>query len=191
VGRPLGPKAQLANSKRLAKDSKQAVECVRLGGFPLSDILFLYRIHIQGDIDTSLAFTSNSLRMVDVRDTQSNAWEPLVLVSQDSDSNGSEPSDSVLIRQAPDDIEVPVLDQSSSITALYCCEESGIAFCGRSNGRVDTCKLHNPENTMRNVYKYRGGLHKRHMNRLRLQAPSRYQRRLLGPFSCHANYNRC
>lgn len=122
--------------------------------YDFETLQFLHQIQMQEDSITSITFTSDNLRIIDVRGTQSNVWEPLALMSQDSDSHASEPSDSV--RQAIDDIEVPVFDQSSSITVLHCCEESGIAFCGRSNGRVDTCKLDDPENTMRNIYKHRG-----------------------------------
>jgi len=122
--------------------------------YDFETLQFLYQIQMQGDSLTAIAFTSDNLRIIDTRGTQSNVWEPLVLVNQDSDSNASEPSDSV--RQVKDDTELPMCDQSSSITVLHCCEESGIAFCGRSNGRVDTCKLDDPENTMRNIYKYRG-----------------------------------
>jgi len=78
----------------------------------------------------------------------------LVLVSQDSDSQSSEPSGSV--HRVMDDSGASVVDESATITSLYCCEESGIAFCGRNDGRVDTCNLDDAEKTMRNLYKHRG-----------------------------------
>lgn len=43
---------------------------------------------------TSLVFTSDSLRILDVGGTHANVWEPLVLVGQDTDSEPSEPSES-------------------------------------------------------------------------------------------------
>ncbi|KAH8650100.1 hypothetical protein BX600DRAFT_442186 [Xylariales sp. PMI_506] len=103
---------------------------------------FLHRIPIQHDPATAMTFTSDSLRILDVRTTQSNVWEPAVLVSQDTDSHSSKPSQSA--HQAVDDLAVASVDQSSITTSLYCCEENGIAFCGRSNGRVDTCKVRRP-----------------------------------------------
>ncbi|OIW22408.1 WD40 repeat-like protein [Coniochaeta ligniaria NRRL 30616] len=115
---------------------------------------FLHRVPIQGDPLTCIVFTTDSLRIIDVRGTQSNVWEAAILVSQDSYSSASEPSDSV--HQSIDDMEAPLVDQSSEITTLHCCEENGIAFCGRTDGRVDTCSLDDPEKTMRNLYKHRG-----------------------------------
>lgn len=54
------------------------------------------------------------------------------------------------------DDESVVADRWAAITVLHCCEECVIAFCGRSNGHVDTCHLDDPENTMRQLYKHRG-----------------------------------
>ncbi|KAK8102609.1 hypothetical protein PG984_015755 [Apiospora sp. TS-2023a] len=122
--------------------------------FDVDTLQFLHKVAIRGDPVTSLAFTSDSLRVADVRGTQANVWEPPVLVSQDSDSHSSEPSYSV--HQVLDDTNVSGLDQSEAIVSLYCCEDSGIAFCGRSNGHVDICSLDDPEKTMRNLYKHRG-----------------------------------
>lgn len=116
---------------------------------------FLHRIQVKGDPLQSLVFTTDNLRLIDIRGAQFNVWEAAVLVSQDSYSNASEPSGSV--HQATEDMEGPIVDQSSEITSLYCCEENGIAFVGRSDGRVDTCSLDDPEPTMRNLYKHRGG----------------------------------
>ncbi|KAI4927152.1 uncharacterized protein J4E92_006317 [Alternaria infectoria] len=114
----------------------------------------LHNIHIQGDPVSSLAFTSDSLRIVDSRGTQANVWEPLVLFGQDTEALSSEPSESV--HQIVDDIVESVVNESAIITTLHCCDQSGMAFCGRNDGRVDTCNLDDPENTMRNLYKHGG-----------------------------------
>jgi hypothetical protein len=127
------------------------------GGIKIYDfetLQFLQRIPIQGDPITSLAFTSDNVRIIDVRGMQANVWEPSVLVTQDSDSNASEPSESVY--PAVDDQGVPTVDQSANITVLQTCEESGMALCGRSNGRVDICNLDDPEKTMQQLYRHRG-----------------------------------
>ncbi|KAI4654839.1 uncharacterized protein J4E78_007016 [Alternaria triticimaculans] len=106
----------------------------------------LHSIHIQGDPVSSLAFTSDSLRIV-IRG-------PLVLFGQDTEALSSEPSESV--HQIVDDIVESVVNESAIITTLHCCDQSGMAFCGRNDGRVDTCNLDDPENTMRNLYKHGG-----------------------------------
>jgi WD40 repeat protein len=54
------------------------------GGIKIYDfetLQFLQRIPIQGDPITSLAFTSDNVRIIDVRGMQANVWEPSVLVS--------------------------------------------------------------------------------------------------------------
>ncbi|RKL39818.1 hypothetical protein BFJ72_g6545 [Fusarium proliferatum] len=122
--------------------------------FDFETLQFLHRIQVQGDPVTSLVFGTDGLRIIDVRGTHANVWEPLVLVSQDSDSRSSEPSESV--HHIVDDMGVSVVNESAAITALQCCEESGIAFCGRNNGSVDTCNLDDPEKTMRSLYSHRG-----------------------------------
>ncbi|RKL12119.1 hypothetical protein BFJ70_g16308 [Fusarium oxysporum] len=123
--------------------------------FDFETLQFLHRIQVQGDPVTSLVFTTDGRRIIDVRGTHANVWEPLVLVSQDSDSRSSEPSESV--HHIVDDMGVSVVNEAAAITALHCCEESGIAFCGRNNGSVDTCNLDDPEKTMRSLYNHRGG----------------------------------
>ncbi|KAK6826038.1 NACHT and WD domain protein [Apiospora arundinis] len=122
--------------------------------FDFDTLQFLHKVSIRDEPVTSLTFTGDSLRIADVRGTQANVWEPPVLVSQDSDSHSSEPSYSV--RQVLEDTGDSGLDQAEAIVSLQCCEESGIAFCGRSNGHVDICNLDDPEKTMRNLYKHRG-----------------------------------
>ncbi|KAK7949341.1 NACHT and WD domain protein, partial [Apiospora aurea] len=142
----------------ISPNGKTLVGYDGFGGIKLYDfetLQFLYEIPMKGDPITSIAFTSDNLRLIDVRGAQTNVWEPMVLVSQDADSNGSEPSDSV--RRIFDEPNGPVVDQSVDITVIHCCEACGIAFCGRNNGRVDTCNLDNPRKTMRNIYKHRGG----------------------------------
>ncbi|KAK2600092.1 hypothetical protein QQS21_005178 [Conoideocrella luteorostrata] len=114
----------------------------------------LHRIQDQTDTVSSLAFSSDSLQIIDVRHTHANVWKPLVLVSQDSDSQSSEPSESV--NQIVDEMSVSTVDESAVISSLYYCEESRIAFCGRNDGSVDTCNLDDPEKPMRNLYKHRG-----------------------------------
>ncbi|KAL5413298.1 hypothetical protein PMIN04_009503 [Paraphaeosphaeria minitans] len=141
----------------IAPNGKTVAGSDGVGGIKIFDfetLQFLHRIQVEGDPVAYLAFTSDSLRIVDAKGTQANVWEPLILMGQDSDSHASEPSDSV--HQILDDVQDSISDQSTDITTLYCCEQSGIAFCGRDNGRVDTCNLDDPENTMRNLYKHKG-----------------------------------
>lgn len=84
----------------------------------------------------SLVFTTDNLRIIDVREDQLNIWEPTILVSQDSYSSISEPGGSV--RRAIEDLEAPLVTQPSRITILHCCEKTGVAFCGRADGYITT-----------------------------------------------------
>ncbi|KAI0196396.1 WD40 repeat-like protein [Astrocystis sublimbata] len=114
----------------------------------------LHQIQFKGDPVSALAFTGNGLKIVDAHGTQANVWEPSVLASQDTNSHVSEPSNSG--DPMPGKDTTSVLDDSVAITSLFCCDETGMAFCGRNNGRVDTCNLDDPGNTMQNLYSHRG-----------------------------------
>ncbi|KAI1424639.1 WD40-repeat-containing domain protein [Xylaria sp. FL1777] len=123
--------------------------------FDFETLQSLYKIEVQDYPVTALAFTDNNLRIVDTRGTHANVWEPLILISQDTDSRFSEPRGSV--HQDVNDRAISVVDRSAAITFLHCCEETGVAFCGRKNGRVDTCDLGDPEKTICTLYKHGGG----------------------------------
>jgi WD40 repeat protein len=124
--------------------------------FDFETLQFLHRIPVEGDPVTSLVFTGDSLRIINTRGTHANIWEPLVLASQDSDSQCSERSESV--HQIVEDVGASIMEQAAAITSLHCCDENGMALCGRDDGWVDVCDLDDPENTMRHLYRHRGAI---------------------------------
>ncbi|TIA08966.1 WD40 repeat-like protein [Aureobasidium pullulans] len=128
------------------------------GGINLYDFESLQLLHCIRSRDgpaLDLVFTSDSLRILDIRATQANVWEPSVLVSQDVDaSSTSEPTDSVL--RSDEDSTALRTDDLAIITALRCCDETKLGFCGRSNGNVDICDLRDPVGTLRRLYMHRG-----------------------------------
>ncbi|MBE3041463.1 hypothetical protein IMZ48_02550 [Candidatus Bathyarchaeota archaeon] len=105
------------------------------------------RMGIQG-----LTFTSDSLRVIDVRVHQTNVWEPSVLVSQGSESDNRELGDSE--EHAGVEPPSPLQHESNRISVLHCYGKHSIAFCGRNNGAVDICHLDDPVNTMRELYRH-------------------------------------
>ncbi|KAF2105813.1 WD40-repeat-containing domain protein [Lophiotrema nucula] len=124
--------------------------------YDFETLQLLYRITVRDDPVTALAFTTDSLRMLEIRGMQTNVWEPSVLVSRDSGSTAS--SDQTLVGQVSHlAIEPGALsvEQDATITAVRCCSSNVRAFVGRNNGHVDTCELTSPATTMKPLYKHR------------------------------------
>ena len=143
------------NKAAISPNGKTIAGSDGMGGIQILDfetLQLLHRIQVTNSTATSIVFTTDGLRIIDARGTHANVWEPSVLVCQDSDSQSRDASESLPL--VPEGMGVSVVNQSETITSLFCCEETGIAFCGRSNARVDICNLDDPVNTMRNLYKH-------------------------------------
>jgi WD40 repeat protein len=101
---------------------------------------------------TTMAFTSDSRRLIDIRAYQVNVWEPLVLTRNSVDDNLSEPSDAIGI--AIEGLHVSRYDDSKVIiTAIICCYAGTRAICGKSNGAVDMYDLTNDHKSCWQLYR--------------------------------------
>lgn len=139
-------------------DGKLLAGCNSDGGievFEFETLQSLYRISVRDDPITAIAFTSDSSRILEIRGSQTNVWEPSILLGQDSRSTIS--SDRTLLNdsQTKTQPNVLALVQMAFVTALHCCTESGLAFVGRSNGHLDICRLDDPYGSMRELYRHR------------------------------------
>ncbi|TIA76809.1 WD40 repeat-like protein, partial [Aureobasidium pullulans] len=127
------------------------------GGINLYDfesLQLIHRVRPREDPAIDLVFTSDNLHIIDVRVSQLNLWEPAVLASRDIDSNSSEPAGSLC--PLDDNATLVRAEDLAIITALRCCNETRLAFCGRSNGNVDVCSLNGPVKTLQPLYKHQG-----------------------------------
>lgn len=83
-----------------------------------------------------LAFTANSLRFVEVRGDQFRVWEPTVLLRSDAVVEGGG-GDGVYGLIGVEEIEYKVVGKAApDITAIACCRDSGVVFCGTDDGTV-------------------------------------------------------
>lgn len=115
----------------------------------------LYRIPVHDDPVIGLAFTTDGLRILDIRAMQTNVWAPSVLVSYDNRSAASSGSAPKPGPQSAVEAGTPVEVPMANITAMHCCDLTNRAFIGRSDGHVDTCSLENPEDTLEELYRHR------------------------------------
>ena len=99
--------------------------------FEFETLRKLYRICFETQmIAKCLAFTANSLRFVEIREGQCRVWEPSVLLQSDGAADGGD-------SQSPQEVSYqPVGKQAPDITAVTCCRDSGIVFCGTEDGAV-------------------------------------------------------
>lgn len=93
----------------------------------------LYRIQADDYAIRAIAFSSDSLRFIDVRGPQSSVWESSVLVR----SEGAETeSVSDITLPVPQTIETDEIDSLIEITCIVCHDNGRDVFCGKDDGTV-------------------------------------------------------
>jgi WD40 repeat protein len=102
--------------------------------FDFPTLRFLYKIRYQRDpiAVKALGFTSDSLRLVELRASQCTIWEPSELLRQDDDGGSADagPNESAPLEVGYENREF------SEITALASLRSSPLAFCGKADGTV-------------------------------------------------------
>jgi WD40 repeat protein len=94
----------------------------------------LYRLEFEGDAipPRSLAFTSDSHRIIDVRANQCRLWDPAVLLRQDMDD---ENSDTVSVSTGIQEVNFQG-SMAAHVTAIEYVPGASIVFCGKEDGSV-------------------------------------------------------
>ncbi|KAH0566184.1 hypothetical protein GP486_000416 [Trichoglossum hirsutum] len=136
--------------------SGDSVGTIRVFDFEVFDfqkLKLLHIIHGRGDNIRSLAFFSDNLRFVDTRGSQSNVWEPAVLVRQEE--VGEEASDVVSLElqetPLPEPIEIDV------ITTMALEPRGAYIFCGTEGGLVNTFETRTGRHSQ-TLYKHSTGI---------------------------------
>jgi hypothetical protein len=102
--------------------------------FEMDTLRKLYRVQFDTDIPPKgLAFTSDSLRLIEMRGEQCQIWEPTVLFRADGVED--ELSDTVSVSTAPQEINSTTI-RPINITAMVCCQASNAVFCAMQDGSV-------------------------------------------------------
>lgn len=107
--------------------------------YEFETLRLLYRIKSDEYTIRSLKFSRDSCRILDIRASQCQVWDPTVLVRQDADD---EVSDTVSISTAPMEIGSEPFEEHSSVTSLTCPKTKNLErgnevfFVGKDDGAV-------------------------------------------------------
>lgn len=97
----------------------------------------LHRLDPLDEIVTGLIFSSNSLRLLDVRGKYCNAWEPSALVRKSSmDDNSSDPEEYLVATPGSPSQSVRPYDDSKVVTVISPAYDDKFFFCGREDGAI-------------------------------------------------------
>lgn len=97
----------------------------------------LHRLDPLDEIVTGMIFSSNSLRLLDVRGKCCNAWEPSVLVRKSSmDDNSSDPEEYLVATPGSPSESVRPYDDSKVVTVIAQTHDEKFFFCGREDGTI-------------------------------------------------------
>lgn len=97
----------------------------------------LHRLDPLDEIVTGMIFSSNSLRLLDVRGKCCNAWEPSVLVRKSSmDDNSSDPEEYLVATPGSPSQAVRPFDDSRVVTVITQAHDDKFIFCGREDGGI-------------------------------------------------------
>lgn len=128
----------LANAQILASspDGRTLATGDSSGQIQLYDfetLKLLYRIRSDNYAIKCLKFSRDSCRILDIRASQCQVWDPMVLVRQDTEE---ELSDTVSISTAPQEIGTESLEDVVLVTSLACHKSSHVFFVGKEDGSV-------------------------------------------------------
>ncbi|KAK7709955.1 hypothetical protein SLS64_006200 [Diaporthe eres] len=107
--------------------------------FEFSTLRALYRIQFDTPIvPKSIAFTSDSLRIIEVRGDQCRIWEPSVLLRADTAED--ENSDTISVSTGLQEVDYQTT-REAEITSMACCQNSSLNFYAVTDGSVYGCDI--------------------------------------------------
>jgi WD40 repeat protein len=130
---------QAVNAQKISCSSDgRTLACAdSLGTIQLVDMetnKLLYRLEFEGDAvpPRSLAFTSDSHRIIDIRANQCRLWDPAVLLRQDMDD---ENSDTVSVSTGIQEVNFQG-SMIAHVTTIEYVPGASVVFCGKEDGSV-------------------------------------------------------
>jgi WD40 repeat protein len=125
--------------------------------FDFETLQLLYRITPSTDRIAALAFTGDSMRLMDLRGAQVNVWEPSALVRKwdYADEDHSEFSSEATAPLSQGSGISPI-DQIEDITDMKIAYAGSLAICGRNDGSIAICNLNSTEPAFQELYKHKG-----------------------------------
>lgn len=101
-------------------------------------LTMLYRINYNSHPVRDLVFSSDGLRLIDIRETHTVVWEPAALIRESSEDDRSNPDSSTILTALE---EVPKYIDPVEITALDVHHDQDLAFVGKSDGSLSLYHL--------------------------------------------------
>ena len=84
----------------------------------------------------ALAFNSSNLRIIDIRGSQFNVWEPPILAYRPASTDDSGMDFETSVNDEPGFVATYNVDEDLTITAIATHHEGATVFCGRENGAI-------------------------------------------------------
>ncbi|KEY66276.1 hypothetical protein S7711_02741 [Stachybotrys chartarum IBT 7711] len=89
-----------------------------------------------------ITFSSDNLRICDIRGQSCNIWEPYVLnVKDSSDDSSSEPHSEEIVLQTTSKGQAHIFEWGEAITVIETALDDNVLFVGRQDGTIDLCEL--------------------------------------------------
>jgi WD40 repeat protein len=101
--------------------------------YDFETLRLLYRLKSDDSSIRKMKFNADSLSLIDIRGSQCQIWDPMVLVRQDAEE---ELSDTVSISSTLHETRWESFEHDVLITSLACYGSSEIFFCGKQDGTV-------------------------------------------------------
>lgn len=102
--------------------------------FKFETMRLLYRINSVEPGIQGLAFSGDSLRLLDIRGSRCRVWGPTVLVGQDTDEESRE--EALIVSKTPQEISLEPSGNVVMITSAACHDSGEVFFCGKEDGSV-------------------------------------------------------
>lgn len=124
--------------------------------FDFETLQILYRVNLSSDGVGALAFTADSLRLLELRGTQANVWEPSALVRKwdYADEDRSDFSSEISAKTTRDTDDRS--DEEGQITCLKTAPDGVLVLCGRVSGSVAIYDLSASASSSKEIYKHKG-----------------------------------
>jgi WD40 repeat protein len=130
--------------------------CIKL--FDFKTLQPLYRITLSADGIVALAFRGDGLRLIDLRGTQANVWEPSALVRKwgysEDDHREFSSEARAPVGQGPGISTVDHLGEITTMTPAYA---GTLAICGNNSGSIGVHDLGSGETAFQELYRHGGG----------------------------------
>ena len=107
--------------------------------FEFETLRLIHQINSHQQDIRGMAFSSNNLRILDIRGTQYNVWEPSSLAYRPSSYDDSSLNFTESISAGPECVTSGIEEEDLAITAVTCHHDARFIICGRENGSIAMC----------------------------------------------------